>query len=140
VPHLYDALIHPHQHIKMLRVQVIEQNRMEMAAYVGQPRDTWNQKLRDLCTAEETARKKKKKATLRDQPPLGGMRLHKWVTPTKKGKIWGPLDVPETGAVLLAETVTNVLKAVEKLTNRTPLAQPIEVVIDGLDERQRQRM
>jgi len=136
VPHLYDALIHPHQHIKMLRVQVIEQNRMEIAAYVGQPREAWNQRLRELCTAKETGKKKKKeKKKMQDQPPLGGMHLHTWVTPTKKGKIWGPLDVPEQGAMLLADTVTNVLKAVEKLTNRTPLVQPIEVIIDGLDEK-----
>ena len=137
VPHLYDALIHPHQHINMLRVQVFEQNRMEIAAYVGKPREAWNQRLRELCTAKETGKKKKeeKKATMRDQPNLGGMHLHTWVPPTKKGRIWGPLDVPETGAMLLADTVKNVLKAVEKMTNRTPLAQPIEVVIDGLDEK-----
>jgi len=119
VPHLFDALLHSHQHVKNLRVQVLKDNQEEFSVYEGSTRAAW---------------RNKRGANKGPLPPVGGMRLHAWTTPKKKGKIFGKLDVPQRGAIFLSETVKNALRAVEKSTNTTPLLPGIEVLIDGLKE------
>jgi len=139
-PHLFEALVHSHQHVVKFRAQVLAVNSSHIAMYEGNPREAWRRALLKAFESDQHVEMQQKGKTKSktnkstDQPALAGMRLVTWVTPVRNGKIWGTVDVPQTGAIFMAADVKTVHKAVEKSQKRSPLALPIEVVIDGLGE------